>query len=129
MATWRNWSGTVVADVDVATPSTVGELQEIVAHNARAGRRVKPIGAGHSFTSIGATDGVQLRLDRMRGIIRADRESALVTVLGGTRLHELNEALWQLDLGFANLGDIDVQTVAGAVSTGTHGTGARLGGL
>ena len=129
MATWRNWSGTVVADIDVATPSTVGELQEIVAHNTRTGRRVKPIGAGHSFTPIGATDGVQLRLDRMQGIVRADRESGLVTVLGGTRLHELNEALWQLDLGLANLGDIDVQTVAGAISTGTHGTGARLGGL
>ena len=129
MATWRNWSGTVVADIDVATPSTVGELQEIVAHNTRTGRRVKPIGAGHSFTPIGATDGVQLRLDRMQGIVRADRESGLVTVLGATRLHELNEALWQLDLGLANLGDIDVQTVAGAISTGTHGTGARLGGL
>ena len=75
MATWRNWSGTVVADVDVATPSTVGELQEIVAHNTRTGRRVKPIGAGHSFTPIGATDGVQLRLDRMQGIVRADPES------------------------------------------------------
>jgi L-gulonolactone oxidase len=129
MATWRNWSGTVVADVDVAMPSTVGELQEIVAHNSRTGRRVKPIGAGHSFTPIGATDGVQLRFDRMQGIVRADRESGLVTVLGGTRLHELNDALWQLDLGLTNLGDIDVQTVAGAISTGTHGTGARLGGL
>jgi L-gulonolactone oxidase len=129
MATWRNWSGTVVADVDVATPATVGELQEIVAHSARTGRRVKPIGAGHSFTAIGATDGVQLRLDRLRGIVRADRESALVTVLGGTTLHELNEALWQLDLALANLGDIDVQTVGGAISTGTHGTGAGLGGL
>ena len=129
MARWRNWSGTVVADVDVATPSTVGELQEIVAHSARTGRRVKPIGAGHSFTAIGATDGVQLRLDGLRGIVRADRESALVTVLPGTTLRDLNEALWQLDLALANLGDIDAQTVAGAVSTGTHGTGARLGGL
>jgi L-gulono-1,4-lactone dehydrogenase len=129
MATWRNWSGTVVAEVDVATPSTVGELQEIVAHCAGTGRRVKPIGAGHSFTAIGATDGVQLRLDRLRGIVRTDRESALVTVLAGTTLRDLNEALWQLDLALENLGDIDVQTVAGAISTGTHGTGARLGGL
>jgi L-gulonolactone oxidase len=90
---------------------------------------VKPIGAGHSFTSIGVTDGVQLRLDRLAGIVRADRETGLVTVLAGTRLHALNEALWHLGLSLSNLGDIDVQTISGAISTGTHGTGAKLGGI
>jgi L-gulono-1,4-lactone dehydrogenase len=68
-------------------------------------------------------------LDRLSGIVRADRETGLVTALAGTRLHDLSEALWHLGLGLSNLGDIDAQTVAGAVSTGTHGTGARLGGL
>src|SRR5581483_8291116 len=96
---------------------------------AEHGRRVKAIGAGHSFTAIGATDGVQLRLDRLAGVVRADRATGLVTVLAGTRLHALNEVLWQLGLAMANLGDIDVQTIAGAISTGTHGTGAKLGGL
>ena len=65
----------------------------------------------------------------MSGVLRADRETGLVTVLAGTRLHELNETLWLLGLAMANLGDIDAQTIAGAISTGTHGTGARLGGL
>ena len=90
---------------------------------------MKAIGAGHSFTDIGVTDGIQLRLDRLAGIVKADRATGLVTVLAGTRLHALNEALWELGLSMTNLGDIDVQTVAGAISTGTHGTGVKLGGI
>ncbi|HZZ96374.1 MAG TPA: D-arabinono-1,4-lactone oxidase [Jatrophihabitantaceae bacterium] len=129
MATWTNWSGTVTAQVDVATPTSVGELQEIVSKAAADGRHVKAIGAGHSFTAIGQTDGVQLRPDELSGVLRADRETGRVTVLAGTRLHELNDALWPLGLALANLGDIDVQTIAGAISTGTHGTGAKLGGI
>jgi FAD-linked oxidoreductase len=129
MATWTNWSGTVTAQVEVAKPASVGELQEIVSKAAADGRHVKPIGAGHSFTAIGQTDGVQIRPDALSGVLRADRETGRVTVLAGTRLHELNDALWPLGLALANLGDIDVQTIAGAISTGTHGTGAKLGGL
>ena len=129
MATWTNWAGTVTADVTVARPASVAELAHVVGTAAAAGHRVKPIGAGHSFTAIGATDGVQLRLDRLAGIVHADRGTGLVTVLAGTTLHALSESLWQLGLSLTNLGDIDVQTVAGAISTGTHGTGARFGGL
>jgi L-gulonolactone oxidase len=129
MATWTNWAGTVRSEVTVVHPASVGELAAVVAAATERGQRVKPIGAGHSFTSIGATDGVQLRLDRLAGIVRADRDSGLVTVLPGTRLHVLNDTLWQLGLSMTNLGDIDVQTISGAISTGTHGTGARLGGL
>jgi L-gulonolactone oxidase len=129
MTTWTNWAGTVRADVTVTTPGSVSELAGVVAAAAERGQRVKPIGAGHSFTEIGATDGVQLRLDRLAGVVRADRASGLVTVLPGTRLRALNETLWQLGLSMTNLGDIDAQTVAGAVATGTHGTGLKLGGL
>jgi L-gulono-1,4-lactone dehydrogenase len=126
---WTNWAGTVSADVTVQTPASVAELQQTVAAAAERGQRVKPIGAGHSFTSIGATDGIQLRLDRLAGVVRADRETGLVTVLAGTRLHALTETLWQLGLSMTNLGDIDVQTISGAISTGTHGTGLRFGGI
>lgn len=129
MTTWTNWAGTATAEVTVATPATVHEVQDVVRRAAASGQRVKPIGAGHSFTAIGVTDGVQLRLDRLAGIVRADRETGLVTVLAGTRLHALNEALWHLGLSMTNLGDIDVQSISGAISTGTHGTGARLGGI
>jgi FAD-linked oxidoreductase len=129
VATWTNWAGTVRTDVTVASPGSVTELQRVVTESAGHGHRVKPIGAGHSFTAIGLTDGVQLRLDRLAGIVHADRASGYVTVLAGTRLHDLNEALWTLGLALTNLGDIDVQTVAGAISTGTHGTGRRFGGV
>ncbi len=126
MTTWTNWAGTVRAEVQVARPGSIAALQSVVAD---ATGHVKPIGAGHSFTAIGATDGVQIAPDGLSGVVRADVESGLVTVLAGTRLHELNETLWHLGLALENLGDIDVQTVAGAISTGTHGTGAQLGGL
>ena len=126
MTTWTNWAGTVHAEVQVARPGSIAELQRVVAD---ASGHVKPIGAGHSFTAIGATDGVQIAPDGLSGVVRTDVESGLVTVLAGTRLHELNETLWHLGLALENLGDIDVQTVAGAISTGTHGTGAHLGGL
>jgi L-gulonolactone oxidase len=129
MTTWTNWAGTVNAEVTVARPSSVAELCQTVAGAAGRGQRVKAIGAGHSFTAIGATDGVQLRLDRLAGVVRADRETGLVTVLAGTRLYALNETLWQLGLSMSNLGDIDVQTIAGAISTGTHGTGLKYGGI
>jgi L-gulonolactone oxidase len=129
MATWTNWAGTVRAEVTAVSPADVAAVQQSVADASAAGRRIKPIGAGHSFTAIGATDHTQLRLDRLSGVLRADRESGLVTVLAGTRLHELNEALWHLGLAMPNLGDVDVQSISGAISTGTHGTGAKLGGL
>ncbi len=129
MPRWTNWSGTVSIDVPVAAPATVSELSRVVADAAERGQRVKPIGAGHSFTSIGATDGLQLRLDRMAGIVQADRNTGLVTVLAGTKLHALNETLWDVGLSMTNLGDIDVQTISGAISTGTHGTGLKFGGI
>jgi L-gulonolactone oxidase len=129
MPRWTNWAGTVSEDVTVAFPASVAELARVVTAAAGRGQRVKPIGAGHSFTAIGATDGIQLRLDRLSGVVRADRETGLVTVLAGTSLHALNETLWQLGLSMTNLGDIDVQTLSGALSTGTHGTGLRYGGI
>ncbi|MDT4923159.1 MAG: L-gulono,4-lactone dehydrogenase [Pseudonocardiales bacterium] len=129
MTTWTNWAGTVSADVTVAAPASVAELAQLVADCSERGQRVKPIGAGHSFTPIGVTDGVQLRLDRLAGIVKADRETGQVTVQAGTRLHALNDTLWQLGLSMTNLGDVDVQTISGAISTGTHGTGVKLGGM
>src|SRR5436305_13960169 len=105
MTTWTNWAGTVSADVIVAAPGTVAELAAIVAGATARGQRVKAVGAGHSFTAIAATDGVQVRLDRLAGLVRADRESGPVTVLAGTRLHALNEALSHLGLSITNLRD------------------------
>ena len=127
---WRNWAGNQrVDDVEVATPRTVDELAGVVAAAAASGRGVRPIGSSHSFTAIGSPRDVQLRLDHLDRVTHADAATGLVTVQGGIRLRELNRTLDGLGLALTNLGDIDEQTLAGAIATGTHGTGARFGGL
>jgi L-gulono-1,4-lactone dehydrogenase len=87
------------------------------------------VGSGHSFTDIAVTDGLMLRPERLVGVRSVDREAMTVTVFAGTPLHVLNDRLHGLGLALNNLGDIDRQTVAGAISTGTHGTGGRWGSL
>ncbi|HZE37805.1 MAG TPA: D-arabinono-1,4-lactone oxidase, partial [Stackebrandtia sp.] len=96
---------------------------------ADSGGRVKALGAGHSFTAISAGDDTVLRLDAHRPAPQINADTGEVTIGAGTPLHELNPLLASHGLAMPNLGDIDVQTIAGAISTGTHGTGAALGGL
>jgi L-gulono-1,4-lactone dehydrogenase len=90
---------------------------------------VKVVGAGHSFTDIACTSGLQISLDHYRRVLDIDRERCLVTAEAGVKLRSLNEILAARGLGMANLGDIAYQSIAGAISTGTHGTGVTLGGL
>jgi len=110
-------------------PRTEAEISAAVKDAAADGLPVRALGSGHSFTSAAATAGVALDLSRWSGITAADTQTGLVTVRAGTTLRTLNAELGGLGLAMANLGDIDAQTLAGALSTGTHGTGARLGGL
>jgi L-gulonolactone oxidase len=128
--TWVNWAGTEQASpVEVATP---GRPEDVLAALARAqarGLRVKPVGAGHSFTGAAVTDGMMLRLDALSGLTEVDLPSGRVKVLAGTPLHVLNPALQALGLALPNLGDIDRQTISGAISTGTHGTGVHVQGI
>ena len=130
MATWRNWAGNQVAHPQsIESPRNVGELAEIVAQASALGQQIKAVGSGHSFTSAAATDGRMLRLENLRGITHVDREKNQVTVGAGTRLSDLNTLLHAEGLALANMGDIAYQTVAGAISTSTHGTGKALTGL
>jgi L-gulono-1,4-lactone dehydrogenase len=127
---WRNWAGNQTARPSrLARPDSVEELQASVTAARGDGLRVKPLGAGHSFTAIAATDGVHLDLTGLDRLVRADRATGLVTVEGGLPIDRLNRILLDHDLGLPNLGDIDRQTITGAIATGTHGTGAQLGGL
>ncbi|WP_370415622.1 D-arabinono-1,4-lactone oxidase [Streptomyces fradiae] len=129
-ATWQNWSGDVRSrPARTVTPATPDEVAEAVGAAQRDGLRVKAVGSGHSFTSIAATDGVLLRMDRLDGILSVDRASGLVTVGGGAPLHRLNPLLAEHGLALENMGDIDRQTITGAISTGTHGTGVRFGSI
>lgn len=128
--TWVNWGRSAIAHPSaVLRPTSTEEVAEIVREAAAVGRRVKAVGSGHSFTAIAATDGVMLRLDRLDRVVRADAATGLVTVQGGIRLRELNAVLDRLGLALPNLGDIDEQTITGALSTGTHGTGGALHGI
>lgn len=122
--TWRSWSGLTVAHPrQVVTPRDVDEVADAV-RVARANRmRLRMVGSGHSFTDVAATDGLMLRPERLAGVRAVDREAMTVTVWSGTTLHDLNAALAGLGLSLHNMGDIDRQTVAGAVATGTHGSG------
>ncbi|WP_328536236.1 D-arabinono-1,4-lactone oxidase [Streptomyces sp. NBC_00344] len=122
--TWRNWAGNVTArPVREVTPASVEELAAAVKKAAEDGLKVKAVGTGHSFTATAATDGVLIRPELLTGIRLIDRAAGTVTVESGTPLKRLNLALAREGLSLTNMGDIMDQTVAGATSTGTHGTG------
>jgi FAD-linked oxidoreductase len=127
---WRNWAGTATATpARWCQPRTEAEICAAVKDAAADGLPVRALGSGHSFTTTAVTAGVALELSQWTGITAADTGTGLVTARSGTTLRALNAELGGLGLAMANLGDIDAQTLAGALSTGTHGTGARLGGL
>jgi FAD-linked oxidoreductase len=127
---WRNWAGNQTASPSrVLTPGSVAEVADAVRLGGELGLPVRMAGTGHSFTPAAVTDGVLLRgggLTRLRSI---EKKAGLATVEAGCPLHVLNEALLAEDLALANLGDIQEQTVAGAIQTGTHGTGRDRGGI
>jgi FAD-linked oxidoreductase len=126
---WRNWAGNQRATgIEVVHPAGPEEIAAEVLRAARSGLRVRPIGSGHSFAAIGRPEDVQLVLDRHAALVDVG-PTGLVTVQAGMPLHRLNAELAARGWALTNLGDIDRQTVSGALSTGTHGTGARFGGL
>ncbi len=130
MTAWRNWAGNQESRPrHRVRPHTVQDVADTVRTAGERGLTVKAVGSGHSFTPVAVTDGVLMDLGAMSGVISADLERARVRVRAGTPLHVLNRELAVRGLSPSNLGDVDRQTVAGAISTGTHGTGARLGGL
>ena len=127
---WTNWAGNQTHDVvAVEHPASVEELTAIIASAAVSDERVKAVGSGHSFTGIALTDGRCLVLDRLNRVLDVDPSTGIVTVEAGITLAALNDVLAEAGLAFPNLGDIDRQTISGAIATSTHGTGAEWGGL
>ena len=132
---WTNWAGNQGADdVLQVHPSDAGQIAEALVAAAREGRRVRPVGTGHSFTAIARPDpgpggAVQVVLDRHADVVSVDPSRGEVTVQAGMPLHRLNRTLQAAGRAMSNLGDIEEQTISGAISTGTHGTGAAFGGL
>src|SRR5699024_2326298 len=112
-----------------AFPNDPAEVAAQVAAAAEDGLRVRMVGSGHSFTDVAVTDGVLLSPTSLAGLRSVAHEQGTATVDAGMALCDFNEALAREGLALANMGDIAVQTVAGAVQTGTHGTGRDTGGL
>ncbi|MFT4051622.1 MAG: D-arabinono-1,4-lactone oxidase [Microbacterium sp.] len=127
---WQNWGRTErVRPETVEYPTTIEAVRRSVRAAAARGRPVKAVGAGHSFTGIAVAPGVLLELSELSGLVSVDRERLRVRLLAGTRLHRIPGLLSPYGLAMTNLGDIDRQSIAGAISTGTHGTGLRFGGI
>ncbi len=128
--TWSNWARNQRAlPSAIEHPRSEDDLVGIVKEATADGRRVKAVGAGHSFTDIAVTDGRLVVLDRYDRVLDVDTNRYRVTVQAGITLERINLALDERGLAMPNLGDIAYQTVAGATSTATHGTGATLRGL
>ena len=127
---WSNWSGLVrCTPIEVVRPRSIDELAKVVGECGPSGRHLRVAGSGHSFTPIAQSNDILLSLENMQGIESIDSERGAVTVLGGTVLKNLGEMLFEHGLAQENLGDIAVQSISGAISTGTHGTGIRFGTL
>lgn len=122
---WSNWSGSVTSRGQVATPRSPEELAALV----RSAGQVRATGAGHSFTPVCDSDDTIISLSHMEGALSIDRERETAWAPAGWSLARLTEALWTEGFSLANQGDVNPQSLAGAVGTGTHGTGRSLGSL
>ena len=130
MGSWTNWAGNQRVDgITVEYPRSVEDVQTVVRRAAERGKKVKAVGSGHSFTAIARPESVMVDVGALNALHHADAEQAIVTVGAGIGLARLNDMLAGAGLAMTNLGDIDSQTIAGATSTGTHGTGENYGGI
>ncbi|HSL58188.1 MAG TPA: D-arabinono-1,4-lactone oxidase [Acidimicrobiales bacterium] len=127
MPEWVNWSGGQRSTPsDIAEPRTDDELADVVRRATEAGRTVRPVGSGHSFTALVPTDGVVVSLEHLAGVVSVDTAAGVAEVRAGTRIADLGDPLLAAGVALPNQGDIDRQAIAGACGTGTHGTGPTL---
>jgi L-gulonolactone oxidase len=127
---WRNWGRNQLATpAAVDEPRSLLEVVESVANARNAGQTVKVVASGHSFSDVAVTSGRMMRIGALDRLVSIDRDALTATVEAGIPLWRLNDELAKRGLALSNLGDIDRQTIAGATSTGTHGTGVRYGSI
>ncbi|WBL35120.1 FAD-binding protein [Tepidiforma flava] len=130
MPTWTNWSGSVTATPrQLCSPASEEEVAAIVREAAASGRSVRAAGSGHSFVPVVPADDVILSLDALAGLLDADPASGRATLFAGTKLRDATRLLWERGLALPNQGDVDTQALAGAIATGTHGTGPAYGSI
>lgn len=127
---WTNWAKNESATPDYFhVPRTVEELQSIVDSCRIRGASLRVTGAAHSFSNVAKPDADTLALNHLRGLISYDLKMMEARIWAGTYLYEATSLLEEIGMAFENLGDIQEQTIAGAISTGTHGTGVAFGSL
>jgi FAD-linked oxidoreductase len=122
---WSNWSGSVTTSAPVLRPHSIDELAAAV----RAAKRVRPTGAGHSFMPLCDSSELVVSLDRLEGGIEVSADRKTATVPAGMSIRQLTAELYGMGLALANQGDVNPQSIAGSMATGTHGTGRHLGSL
>ena len=127
MPAWTNWSGSVqCAPTAIIEPQSESELIDAIRQSAST---IRVRGTGHSFVPLCAADDQLISLDQYQGIVAIDAPAGTATVRAGTKIHQLGVPLLEAGLAMTNMGDIDRQSIAGAISTGTHGTGRTLGSI
>ena len=125
--TWSNWAGTQSCSPEAVVKAvSVEHVSEIVADATKRGISVRPVGSGHSFAPLVPTDGIVLDISALSGIVHIDQTANRACIQAGTKISEIGEPLWDAGLSLKNQGAIDLQTIAGAVSTSTHGSGLQL---
>lgn len=128
--TWTNWSGGITAHPQaIVAPTSEEALVRAVREARRDGATVRVVGTGHSFVPLCATDGLLVSLDGLQGVVATAQALGRATVWAGSKISQLGAPLLAAGLALENQGDIDTQAIAGAVGTGTHGTGPTLGNM
>ena len=130
MKTWKNWAGIVRCQPrEILKPASLDELAEIVYGRAKAGHAIRVVGSGHSYNDIVSTNGTLISLDNMQDIEMIDQITNTATIWAGTKLRDIGKPLWEAGYAMINRGDTHAQSLAGAVSTATHGSGVKLGSV
>src|SRR5690606_6700439 len=128
--TWKNWSGSLEFQPGkILTPESEEQVSEIVRNARKENKNVRVVGAGHSSSPLVKTKDILLSLTNFKGVEFPDMEKHRATVLGGMTVKEAGQGIYRYGLAMHNTGDVDVQTIAGAIGTGTHGTGTGLKNL
>ncbi|MBX3567794.1 MAG: FAD-binding protein [Rhizobiaceae bacterium] len=127
---WTNWGGNQTFQPSrIVTPTDEADAIARIRRAVAEKRSIRVAGGGHSFTPVVETDGALFDLSKLSGVISADRSKRRAEVAAGSKIAALGAPLWQQGLAIANQGDIDVQSVAGAIATGTKGSGTAFGSM
>lgn len=127
---WNNWSGSLeFIPGEIFEPEAEEEVVALVKMANSENRKIRVVGAGHSSSELVKTDDILVSLKHFQGVENPDNDNHRATVLAGMTVKEAGKELYRYGLAMHNTGDVDVQTVAGAIGTGTHGTGKELRNL